>query len=214
MRRFEIKFRYMAISFCSSGTWRAELAKDNRLFFASKYCCISKRNISRYLSSKHVISIITILNIISLPDFYLVMDVAIFGDIVQCSPYMSRCFGGIYHLHRQDRKWAEQEISVHRWLGRMNLWGYMFLRSIDSYTDYTALYPRRWQHSLVTLVSDECKKYVFEKVEHRWGYLLIAFWIFFTINEIFKKYSNTDVWFTYVCSKTCIETGNRFDYSG
>jgi hypothetical protein len=36
-----------------------------------------------------------------------VMEIAIFWDLAQCSPNMNRCFGGMYHLHFQGRKSAE-----------------------------------------------------------------------------------------------------------
>jgi hypothetical protein len=40
------------------------------------------------------------------------MDVAIFWNIAQCSPYVNRRFGETYHLHIQGRKLAEQETSL------------------------------------------------------------------------------------------------------
>jgi hypothetical protein len=36
----------------------------------------------------------------------------ILWDIAQCSPHVSRRFGGKWHLHLQCRKWAEQETRV------------------------------------------------------------------------------------------------------
>jgi hypothetical protein len=35
-----------------------------------------------------------------------------FWDIAPCSPYMNRCFGRLYHLHRQGWKSAEKETSM------------------------------------------------------------------------------------------------------
>jgi nitrate reductase gamma subunit len=40
------------------------------------------------------------------------MNAAIFWDVAPWIPYMIRRFGGVYHLHLQSRKWAEQETSV------------------------------------------------------------------------------------------------------
>jgi hypothetical protein len=40
------------------------------------------------------------------------MNVAIFWDIMLCSPYVNRRLGGTYYFHLQDRKSAEQETSV------------------------------------------------------------------------------------------------------
>jgi hypothetical protein len=48
------------------------------------------------------------------------MKYALFWDIEPCSPYMSRRFGGLYHLHLQGRKSAEQDTSENKWLGRMS----------------------------------------------------------------------------------------------
>jgi hypothetical protein len=42
------------------------------------------------------------------------MNVAIIRDIALCSPYVSRCFGGTYHLHLQGRKSAMEETSDHQ----------------------------------------------------------------------------------------------------
>jgi hypothetical protein len=41
-----------------------------------------------------------------------VMDVAISWDILSCSPYMNRRFGGKYYFRLQGKKQAEQETSV------------------------------------------------------------------------------------------------------
>jgi hypothetical protein len=65
-----------------------------------------------------------------------VMKTAIFWDIALCSLYMNWHFEGTYHLHLQGRKSAEEETSVR---------AHTFLRNVGSYTDYMALYPRRWQ---------------------------------------------------------------------
>jgi hypothetical protein len=95
------------------------------------------------------------------------LKIAIFWDSEPCSPYMNRRFGGKFHLHFQGRKSAEQEINESRWVGKMSSqsfclansfrWfparlifdpedgGETFLRNVGSYTDYTVLYPRRWQ---------------------------------------------------------------------
>jgi hypothetical protein len=40
------------------------------------------------------------------------MNVAILWDTAPSSPYVNRRFGGMYHLHVQCRKSAEQENSV------------------------------------------------------------------------------------------------------
>jgi hypothetical protein len=42
-----------------------------------------------------------------------VTNVGIFWDVVPCSPYMSRRFRGIYYVHLQVPKSAEQEMSRH-----------------------------------------------------------------------------------------------------
>jgi hypothetical protein len=86
------------------------------------------------------------------------MKISIFWDIAPCSPYMNRRFGRKYLLHLQDRKSAEQETSERRRLGSLTFFprlifdhedgGGTFLRNFGSYTDYTALYPRRWQFLL------------------------------------------------------------------
>jgi hypothetical protein len=97
------------------------------------------------------------------------MKISIFWDIAPRSPYINRPFGGMFDLHLQGRKSAKQETSESRWLGRMtdsslclatcSRWflarlifdpengGETILRSVGSHTDYTALYPRRWQFS-------------------------------------------------------------------
>jgi hypothetical protein len=41
-----------------------------------------------------------------------IMNVAIFRDIVPCIPHMNRRFGGKYHLYLQGRKSTKQETSV------------------------------------------------------------------------------------------------------
>jgi hypothetical protein len=85
------------------------------------------------------------------------MKIAIFWDIPPCSPYLNQRFGGMYHLHLQGRKSAEQETSVRaggypRWVVALLIFdpedgGNTFLRNVGSYADYTVLYPRRWQFS-------------------------------------------------------------------
>jgi hypothetical protein len=40
------------------------------------------------------------------------MNAAIFSNIVLCSPYVNRRFRGMYYLHVQGRKSAEQQSSV------------------------------------------------------------------------------------------------------
>jgi hypothetical protein len=84
-----------------------------------------------------------------------VMKFNIFWDIVPCSPYMSLCFGGTYHLHLQGRKSAKQETTCSCWfLARLIFnpedGGDMFLRNISSYMDYMALYPRIWKMFIIT----------------------------------------------------------------
>jgi hypothetical protein len=56
------------------------------------------------------------------------MNVAIFWDIASCSQYMNQHFGGMYRLHLQCRKLAEQET---------------FAQQVSSHMDYAALHPRR-----------------------------------------------------------------------
>jgi hypothetical protein len=85
------------------------------------------------------------------------MKFVIFWDIAPCSPYMSRRFGVTYHLHLQGRKISEQETSESSCLTTCSRWffarlifdpedrGATFLRNVDSYTDYKAIYPRRGQ---------------------------------------------------------------------
>jgi hypothetical protein len=41
-------------------------------------------------------------------------NVVIFCDMVPCSLYVNRRFGGRYHFHPQSRKSAEQETSVQK----------------------------------------------------------------------------------------------------
>jgi hypothetical protein len=41
-----------------------------------------------------------------------VMKIAVFSDVVLCSPYMNRRFGGTYRLNLQGPKSAEQETSM------------------------------------------------------------------------------------------------------
>jgi hypothetical protein len=77
------------------------------------------------------------------------MKIAIFWDIAPCSQHMNRHFGGTYYLRLQGRKSAEQDTSESRWLGR----------NVGSYTDYTSLYPRRWQFS-ITLFMLSLSKFV------------------------------------------------------
>jgi hypothetical protein len=117
------------------------------------------------------------------------MKMVIFCNIVPCSLYMKRHFGGAYHLHLQCRKSLARSRSqaressepmgtgqrpfllpsgpyiiinptdssfcltpCSRWfLARLIFdhedGGDTFLRNVGSYTDYTALYPSRWQFS-------------------------------------------------------------------
>jgi hypothetical protein len=71
------------------------------------------------------------------------MNVAIFWNMAPCSPYVNRRFEATYNLHLQGRKSAEQETSVYR-VPR----GDNFLRNVCSHTDYTAVCPRIWRHSI------------------------------------------------------------------
>jgi hypothetical protein len=64
-----------------------------------------------------------------------ILIVVIIWDVVPCSQYMNQRFGGTYYLHLQGSKPAEQETSV--------LAGDTSLLNVASYTDYTALLPRR-----------------------------------------------------------------------
>jgi hypothetical protein len=71
--------------------------------------------------------------------YFFLLIAAMFWDTPPCIPYVNRLFRGTCHLHLQVRKSAEQETSVHQVP--------MFLRNVYSHTEYTELYPRRWQHS-------------------------------------------------------------------
>jgi hypothetical protein len=73
-----------------------------------------------------------------------IMNVAIFWDIVSFSPYMNGRFEGTYYLHPQCRKPAEQETAVLIFYPEDG--DVTFLWHVHSHTDYTALYPRRLQH--------------------------------------------------------------------
>jgi hypothetical protein len=77
-----------------------------------------------------------------------VTNVAIFWDIAPCSSYMNRCFGGTYHLYLQV---VTLRYSNSACLAMLTFdpeyGGDTFLRNVGSLVDYTALYPRRWQHS-------------------------------------------------------------------
>jgi hypothetical protein len=42
----------------------------------------------------------------------IMLNVAMFGNTVPCSPYSNRCFGGTNRLHLQDPKSAEPETCV------------------------------------------------------------------------------------------------------
>jgi hypothetical protein len=44
----------------------------------------------------------------------MVIDVAIFRNIMPCNLYVIRCFGGTNPLHLQGRKLAEEETSVYQ----------------------------------------------------------------------------------------------------
>jgi hypothetical protein len=74
-----------------------------------------------------------------------VIDATILWDIVSCSPYVNRRFGGKYHLHLQGRKSVEQEISKEQNPDT-------YLRNVGSHTNYTALYTRTWQQSHLVFV--------------------------------------------------------------
>jgi hypothetical protein len=82
------------------------------------------------------------------------MNVAIFWDIAPCSRYVNRCFGGTYHLHLQGRKigratnLATCYTKVSCSADFRQWWeDHTLFRNVGSYTEYTALYPRRRQHS-------------------------------------------------------------------
>jgi hypothetical protein len=62
-----------------------------------------------------------------------VMNVALFWDIVRCSPYVKRSF--IFTLVFARLIFDPEDE------------GHTFLRNVGSHKDYTELYPRRWQHS-------------------------------------------------------------------
>jgi hypothetical protein len=67
-----------------------------------------------------------------------VVKSTIFWDITPCSPLnVNRHFGGTYRLHLQGRKQIQQEISVMEAICSSE-------SSVDTLTDYAALYPRRW----------------------------------------------------------------------
>jgi hypothetical protein len=62
---------------------------------------------------------------------YGTINVAIFRGGTLCSPYVYRCFGGTYDFREENQP----------------ILGDTFFRNVGSRTDYTALYPRKWQHS-------------------------------------------------------------------
>jgi hypothetical protein len=101
-----------------------------------------------------------------------VMKVAICWDTEPRSQYMSRCIGGMYHLHLQGQKLTEQGTTESRWLGIYSRW-YLallilgpedasdtFLQNVCSCADYTALNPRRWQLLFSNLFSSGRHKHV------------------------------------------------------
>jgi hypothetical protein len=91
-----------------------------------------------------------------------VMNVAIFCDLALCSPYVNRRCGEMYHLHIQRRKSAEKETSMQQVASQNAIFlssfftlmmeVIKFLQNVGSHTDYTALYPRIWQHSYINLI--------------------------------------------------------------
>jgi hypothetical protein len=89
-----------------------------------------------------------------------------FWDIAQRSPYVNRRFGGTYH-HLQGRKSTEQETSmqqVPRQIHNLDDGSDMFLSNVASHashTDYTALYPTRWQYSSIP----EALCYIYQYLE-------------------------------------------------
>jgi hypothetical protein len=88
-----------------------------------------------------------------------VINVAIFWDIVSHSPYVNQRFGGTYHLHLWGKKSAKQETCMQNsakppaacWLLALLIFdpedgGDTSLRNVGSHVDYTVLYPGRWQY--------------------------------------------------------------------
>jgi hypothetical protein len=69
------------------------------------------------------------------------MNVDMFWDTVPSSPSVKPHFGGTYHHHLQDRKSSEQETSVERQIFNPEDGADTFLRNVNLYTIYTALYP-------------------------------------------------------------------------
>jgi hypothetical protein len=79
------------------------------------------------------------------------------GTYHRVGPYVSWCFGRLYHLHLQGRKSTQKETTVQqvvRWdHSDFRLWDTeTFLRNVGSHTDYTALYPRKWPTFITTAV--------------------------------------------------------------
>jgi hypothetical protein len=68
----------------------------------------------------------------------IMLRVLTFWDTAPCTPYVNRCFGGIYHFHLQGRKSAEEETGVQKMAEDR---GDAFLRSVCSHTDYRTV-PR------------------------------------------------------------------------
>jgi hypothetical protein len=76
-----------------------------------------------------------------------VMKISIFWDTTPSSPLKdNRCFGGTCRLHLQDRRISQLFFDPED--------GDMFLRNVGWFwTDYAALYPRRWNSPVLYLVT-------------------------------------------------------------
>jgi hypothetical protein len=92
------------------------------------------------------------------------MKNAVVWDVVPCRYCVNRRFGGIYHIHFQNRKILEEGTSVSRWLQtespveNTQLGDDTFIRNVGLHNIYTTPYPRRrhsfdWVFSWVSSVS-------------------------------------------------------------
>jgi hypothetical protein len=100
-----------------------------------------------------------------------VLKSTIFWDVMSCSPLrVNWRFGGTYHLHLQGRKisWARNQAICSS------------ETSVDSPTEYMALYPRRWYSSVfchlvpkaVNCLNYQCYPTLYSEICIREFYLL------------------------------------------
>jgi hypothetical protein len=80
-----------------------------------------------------------------------VKNVAIFCDIVSCSPYVNQRFGGTYKQSLKIRATRNKRVVGGWFLPRLIFYpadeGDTFFRNVGLHADYTALYLRRWKQS-------------------------------------------------------------------